>query len=135
MDIKLRAKLSAYSKIESINDLSSNTPVPDALAAGSVLGVNNTGNYTLFPKVSNEDIDELFYDVATDDVVTKDDIDTLFEEKEVVTSVSKNEIDTLFETKEDAKPVSKDEIDTLFKQESDPIISTVSFADIDSLFK
>lgn len=97
MDIKLRARLSAYSKIESINGLTSNTPVPDATAAGSVLGVNNSGNYTLFPTVSHAEIDTLFGNVGTDDIVTKDEIDTLFPEEE-------------------------------------PEVSTVSFADIDSLF-
>lgn len=117
MDIKLRARLSAYSKIESINGLTSNTPVPDATAAGSVLGVNNSGNYTLFPTVSHAEIDNLFGDVGTDDIVTKDEIDTLFPEEEV-----KDE------------PVTKDQIDTLFPEE-EPEISTVSFADIDSLFK
>lgn len=117
MDIKLRARLSAYSKIESINGLTSNTPVPDATAAGSVIGVNNSGNYTLFPTVSRAEIDNLFGDVGTDDVVTKDDIDTLFPEEEVRD-----------------EPVTKDQIDTLFI-EDEPQISTVSFEDIDSLFK
>lgn len=116
MDIKLRARLSAYSKIESINGLNSNTPVPDATAAGSVLGVNNSGNYTLFPTVSHAEIDNLFGNVGTDDIVTKDEIDTLFPEEEV-----KDE------------PVTKDQIDTLFPEE-EPEVSTVSFADIDSLF-
>lgn len=117
MDIKLRARLSAYSKIESINGLTSNTPVPDATAAGSVLGVNNSGNYTLFPTVSTAEIDNLFGDVGTDDIVTKEEIDTLFPDEQV-----KDE------------PVSKDQIDTLFKEE-EPEITTVSFADIDALFK
>lgn len=116
MDIKLRARLSAYSKIESISGLNSNTPVPDATAAGSVLGVNNSGKYTLFPTVSHSAIDGLFADVVTDEIITKDEIDTLFQEE-------KHE-----------EPVTKDEIDTLFV-EKEQEISTVSFADIDSLFK
>lgn len=116
MDIKLRARLSAYSKIESISGLNSNTPVPDATSAGSVLGVNNSGMYTLFPTVKQEDIDGLFTDVIPDEVVSKEDIDTLFEE--TVTD----------------EPVSKEQIDTLFEEE-EPVVSTVSFADIDSLFK
>ena len=115
MDIKLRARLSAYSKIESISGLNSNTPVPDATSAGSVLGVNNSGMYTLFPTVKQEDIDELFTDVIPDEVVSKEDIDTLFEE--TITD----------------EPVSKEQIDTLFEEE-EPVVSTVSFADIDSLF-
>lgn len=117
MDIKLRARLSAYSKIESLSGLNSNTPVPDATAAGSVLGVNNSGNYTLFPTVSESEIDKLFGDVGQDDIVTKDEIDTLFPDEQV-----------------NDEPVSKDQIDTLFPEE-EPEVSTVSFADIDSLFK
>lgn len=117
MDIKLRARLSAYSKIESINGLTSNTPVPDATAAGSVIGVNNSGSYTLFPTVSVAEIDNLFGDVGTDDIVTKEEIDTLFPDEQVRD-----------------EPVSKEEIDTLFENEK-PEITTVSFADIDSLFK
>ena len=116
MDIKLRARLSAYSKIESISGLNSNTPVPDATAAGSVLGVNNTGNYTLFPTVTEAEIDKLFGDVGQDEVVTKEEIDTLFPEEPAV-----------------EETVSKEQIDTLFPEE-EPEISTVSFADIDSLF-
>lgn len=116
MDIKLRARLSAYSKIESISGLNSNTPVPDATSVGSVLGVNNSGMYTLFPTVKQEDIDGLFTDVIPDEIVSKEDIDTLFEE-ETVTD----------------EPVSKEQIDTLFEEE-EPVVSTVSFADIDSLF-
>ena len=97
MDIKLRARLSAYSKIESISGLNSITPVPDATAAGSVLGVNNTGNYTLFPTVSTAEIDNLFGDVGTDDIVTKEEIDTLFKEEEPeITTVSFADIDALF---------------------------------------
>lgn len=60
MDIKLRARLSAYSKIESIDGVNSNVPAPDATAAGNVLGVNNSGKYTLFPTVSTAEIDTLF---------------------------------------------------------------------------
>ncbi len=115
MDIKLRARLSAYSKIESIGGLNSNTPVPDATAAGSVLGVNKTGSYTLFPTVSQAEIDNLFGDVVTDEIVTKEEIDTLFPEQEMEESVSKDQIDTLF-------------------AEEESEIKTISFADIDSLF-
>ena len=98
MDIKLRARLSAYSKIESISGLNSNTPVPDATAAGSVLGVNKTGNYTLFPTVTESEIDSLFMDIIPDEIVTKEEIDTLFteEEKPEVSTVSFADIDSLF---------------------------------------
>lgn len=118
MDIKLRARLSAYSKIESINSLNSNTPVPDATAAGNVLGVSNTGNYTLFPMVKSEDIDSLFTNTDTETIVSKEDIDSLFEKD-----------NSEFES------VTKDEIDSLFKEsENTPVIGTVSHEDIDSLF-
>ena len=100
MDIKLRARLSAYSKIESVDGVNSNVPAPDATAAGNVLGVNNSGKYTLFPTVSTAEINALFTDIIPDEVVTKDDIDTLFE-----------------------------------PDDEEPEISTVSYADIDSLFK
>lgn len=118
MDIKLRARLSAYSKIESISGLNSGVPVPEATDTGAVLGVSDTGKYTLFPTVKETEIDSLFSDAPTEETVSKEEIDSLFEgDKAVPEAVSKEEIDTLFENK---------------KEESN--ISTVSFADIDSLF-
>lgn len=73
MDIKLRARLSAYSKVES-------TEQP----------VN---------RVTEAEIDTLFDSSLTDKLVTKDDIDALFEEQPEATNpeiVSFAEIDSLF---------------------------------------
>lgn len=78
MDIKLRARLSAYSKIESVAQSSSGTPIPDSSNAGSLVGVSKDGEYTLYSTVSKHEIDSLFMDVVPDDVVTKDQIDSLF---------------------------------------------------------
>lgn len=77
MDIKLRARLSAYSKVDA---LSSN---PDT--------------------VKHEDIDSLFQPKEPDRVVTKDEIDTLFKEEaedvldEDIEAVSFASIDSLFD--------------------------------------
>lgn len=117
MDIKLRARLSAYSKVESISGLNSNIPSPDVTAAGNVLGVNNSGNYTLFPTVSTPEIDNLFSDVGTNTTVTKEEIDTLF-----------------YEEKLRDESVIRDQVNTPSNEESTQV-STVSFVDIDSLFK
>lgn len=78
MDIKLRARLSAYSRIESITQVSNNTPTPDVNSAGSLVGVNKDGEYTLYKTVGKEEIDSLFMDVVPDDVVSKEEIDSLF---------------------------------------------------------
>ena len=152
MDIKLRARLSAYTKIESLSGLQSNVPSPDATAAGNVLGVNDIGKYTLFPSAGREEIDTLFTDIVGPEVVTKDnindlfvketqpesvtkeDINTLFETKEEIEAVDKNSIDSLFETTEDIDTVEKEEIDTLFASEDSKPAGTVSFRQIDSLF-
>lgn len=76
MEIKLRARLSAYTKIESIQN-SANIPDPDIAMAGNVLGVNNKGKYTLFPHSESTDIDELFSNVDLTTSITKEEIDSL----------------------------------------------------------
>lgn len=61
MDIKLRARLSAYSKIDPITSGAATplpTPTPENI--GDVVGVSASGQYTLFPRVSKEQIDSLF---------------------------------------------------------------------------
>lgn len=121
MDIKLRARLSAYSKIESINGSNSgmSLPLPDDSAAGSVLGVNSNGSYTLFQRVPEQEIQSLFGDITPDSVVTKEDIDELFE-----TETTKHTM------------VTKEAIDTLFDESAnEPTVRAVSYAEIDSLFK
>lgn len=117
MDIKLRARLSAYSKVESISGLNSNIPSPDVTAAGNVLGVNNSGNYTLFPTVSTPEIDNLFSDVRMITTVTNEEIDTLFQEEKLL----------------DAS-VTRDQVNTPYHEGSTQV-GTVSFSSIDSLFK
>lgn len=61
MDIKLRARLSAYSKIDPTTT-SADTPLPTPTPEniGDVVGVGASGQYTLFPRVSKEQIDSLF---------------------------------------------------------------------------
>lgn len=107
MDIKLRARLSAYSKIESVSAASSIIPDPDVTAAGHVVGVNDNGKYTLFPKIETSDIDNLFQDASITQDVTKEEIDSLFDKDNAPTvypttdmstmTVTKQEIDSLFE--------------------------------------
>lgn len=92
MEIKLRAKLAAYSKLDSIE--------------------NNA------PKVPHEVIDTLFKDTKAASVVTKQDIDSiLFANMEQDRVVESGEIDTLF-TSQDVdsdRKVTYAEIDSLFK--------------------
>lgn len=111
MDIKLRARLSAYSKV-------------DSFASSSIASV------------PEQDIDTLFVNEPVDGTVTKDEIDKLFvSEPEEFGTVTKDTIDTLFKTEEKTTTVEKDHIDTLFvpEAEEEPTES-VSFAEIDSLF-
>ena len=102
MDIKLRARLSAYAKIESLSQLQTNLPDPDSMAAGYMLGVNNQGTYTLFPTVAAPEIDELFEDIPAIkpeyETATKEHIDELFPEQSLNDSaVTKSDINTLFD--------------------------------------
>ena len=89
MNIKLKARLSAYSKVDAI--------------------------YASVPRISREDIDKLFD--GTSSTVTKDDIDTLFETDFNESVISRDQIDTLFENSSAEKitRVSFDAIDSLFK--------------------
>ena len=140
MDIKIRAKLSAYSRISSVEGLKTNIPDPTVSEAGHVLGIGDTGKYTLFPSITTEDIDRLFQNEESDETVKKDEIDSLFSEEgsDDVESVTKDDIDSLFNDTTTSESVTKGEINNLF--ESDPGVSseetygTVSFAEIDSLF-
>ena len=111
MDIKLNARLSAYSKIDSI------------------LGGNCSHEY-----VTEEQIDNLFKDMEEPVSVTKSEIDKLFEDVEEPKSVSKTEFDTLFAETQETESVTKDQIDELFAAPEQPVKS-VSYSEIDSLFK
>lgn len=135
MDIKLRARLSAYSKIESVGGVSSNLPDPSLGSVGSVVGIGDTGKYTLFPTVNNNEIDELFDGLPSNTTVTKEEIDQLFTPVEKPAAVTKSEIDSLFDSTDDPEAITKDDIDTLFVSgSSNPTIGTVTYAEIDSLF-
>lgn len=104
MDIKLRARLSAYGKLSLTTPEGGNNdlPFPSIDDAGSVVGVGSTGSYTLFNRVTESEIDSLFNKKPDEpNVVTKDDIDTLFEDtpEESPTPyqrVTEKDIDTLF---------------------------------------
>lgn len=111
MDIKLRARLCAYSRI---TELEPNIP----------------------EKVTDEQIDDLFTNMDVPTSVTKDEIDNLFTEQEAPKSVTKADIDNLFANSED-KPesVQKDTIDTLFDETATDNVTSVTFAEIDSLFR
>lgn len=154
MDIKLRARLSAYARVDSIGHLQTFIPDPSTAKDGTVLGVD-TGKYTLFPSLDNNDIDNMFQE-SNVTVVDKNQIDELFKEAKQPEFVTKTEIDKLFETEDDSETVDKTQIDSLFpekenepesvtkeeiddlfgmSQKPDEDVGTVSFADIDKLFK
>lgn len=134
MDIKLRARLSAYSKVDSIGHLQTFIPDPTSAADGTVLGVD-TGKYTLLSALNTGDIDNMFQESSVT-VVGKDQIDELFADATEPQSVTKDEIDKLFQTVENPDSVTKEEIDDLFEKDTSQAedIGTVSFTDIDKLF-
>lgn len=79
MDIRLRARLSAYSKVSDVSETL--IPDPDETFAGHVLGVGQEGTYSFLPRVSEDDIDELFSSSSLADAITDDSrIDSLFNE-------------------------------------------------------
>lgn len=56
MDIKIKAKLNAYSKIDNLNNL----PTPTEEDKNSLLGLDNNGKYIFYKSVTKEYIDYLF---------------------------------------------------------------------------
>lgn len=139
MDIKLRARLSAYSKIESIQGMSNNNlPHPDATAEGHVLGVGSNGQYTLIRRVTQEDMSEKWGQAQSAEYTPKEWIDTLFDKPaEKVDVLDKESIDTLFDgesTEGKVDVTEKETIDSVFKEQQNAGIATVSYAAIDSLF-
>lgn len=88
MDIKLKAKLAAYSKMESMEIL--NTRVPHA-------AIDTLFDPAINPEaITNKDIDELFKG-EEDITVSKDKIDTLFSiNNSEINKVSYADIDKLF---------------------------------------
>lgn len=110
MDIKLRARLSAYSKVDAVR-----ATIDD------------------IPTISNSDIDGLFPG-RVESAVSKGKIDTLFAEDKKPMAVDKAAIDTLFDGQETkTTAVDKATIDTLFDGE-ESTVGRVSYAAIDSLF-
>lgn len=86
-EIKLRARLSAYSKIESLQELNETLPDPDTLTPGSGIVVSPEGDYVPMTAVTNEEIDSLFSgDITGDDGI----------EEELPEAVTFEEIDSLF---------------------------------------
>jgi hypothetical protein len=156
MDIKIRARLSAYSRLESLEGLQNAIPSPSVEDAKSVLGVGDNGKYTFFRVMTPQDMESELssrYPTTPDGTVEKTEIDTLFEKREEPQAVGKDAIDTLFAKQEEPEAVGKEAIDTLFKNEEEPeavekeeidtlfksttptpSVGTVSFAEIDSLF-
>lgn len=59
MDIKIKAKLSAYTKINGFTSL----PLPKPENVGKVLGVGEEFDYEFFSPISNEEIDEILGDI------------------------------------------------------------------------
>lgn len=117
MDIKLRARLSAYSKVESIQS-GVTKPDPELAHSGKVLGISNSGDYTLFGSVDKQRINSLFADSTPN-----------------ITTITKDEIDKLFPGERQAVSAGKDRIDTLFTKQNPSAGVIVSHEAIDSLFK
>ena len=123
MNIKLRARLSAYTKVESMQTV---TDVNVPLEAIESLFAD--GRHPDIDLVTPGEIDSLF-PIDKDVIVTNSQIDSLFGGDDF--TVSNSDIDTLFE--DNIIHVTPGEIDTLFTPNDDQP-SIVSFAAIDSLF-
>ncbi len=91
MNIKLRARLTAYSKIETATDTQPSIPDATPESSGGILGVNSSGDYTIYPSVTKDDIDSLFNYSHTD-------VDMLFptDSESDGSTISRKEIDSLF---------------------------------------
>lgn len=87
MEIKLRARLAAYSRMDSIENIANRVP--------------------------HKAIDTLFDPKELDTIVSKEDINDLFIDAEPDRVVDKEEIDSLFQLDNDRK-VTYAEIDSLF---------------------
>lgn len=132
MDIKIRARLSAYSKVSSIDSISTELPLAGKSDAGSVVGVGEDGSYTLFPTSNKDSIDEMFTYSSVPTPVEKQEIDGLFSNEDTATSVTKDAIDSLFTDSKTSGVVGKEEIDSLFTNSTNNA-SVVRFNDVGSL--
>lgn len=78
MNIKLHAKLAAYSKISEIKN-EMELPEPTFSDIGGFVGVGVDGKYTIFKNVSQSRIDELFTEEGIEvNTTNKALIDSLF---------------------------------------------------------
>lgn len=77
MDIKLRARLRAYGKLDISQDY---LPHPTANDAGKFLGIGNDGTYTLFENATEEHIDDIINNNASENISDgkKSFIDSMF---------------------------------------------------------
>ena len=118
MEMKIRARLSAYSKVDSMSGLG--VPTATEGDAGSILAVDANGNYSLVSSVSSGQVDNLFSEEILPEIIDKDTIDSLFEP--VI---------------DGDRPIDKSEIDDLFGDSNDTHggVGTVTHSAIDSLFK
>ena len=75
MNIKLRARLQAYGKL----DISKNVlPEPSVADAGKFVGVGHDGEYVLFANATDSTIDRLFGDEESSNQAKRSLIDSLF---------------------------------------------------------
>lgn len=78
MNIKLRARLRAYGKLDISQDY---MPHPTKEDAGKFVGIDNEGNYTLFENATKEHIDDIINNTSDLDApeVKKSFIDSMFD--------------------------------------------------------
>lgn len=78
MDIKLRARLRAYGKLDISQDY---MPHPTKEDAGKFVGIGSDGNYTLFENATEEHIDNIINETSVNDIpdTKKSFIDSMFD--------------------------------------------------------
>ena len=74
-DIKLRAKLRAYGKLDISQDY---VPHPTLEDAGKFLGIGTDGNYVLFDNATEDQIDEIINESDNIQSSKKSFIDSMF---------------------------------------------------------
>lgn len=77
MDIKLRARLRAYGKLDISQDY---LPHPTKSDAGKFVGIDAEGNYTLFDNATEKHIDDIIKNNASENISEgkKSFIDSMF---------------------------------------------------------
>lgn len=78
MDIKLRARLRAYGKLDISQDY---MPHPTKEDAGKFVGIDTEGKYTLFENATEEHIDNIINETSVNDIpdTKKSFIDSMFD--------------------------------------------------------